>query len=97
MSMWDQKNPSAIVQVLPYGSPNSPELSPIENLWAWAQAKVGHKPRHKLAARASREQFKACVLKTLNEVPPSYLINLFKSMKERVKSCLETNGGKTKY
>jgi transposase len=44
--MWDQKNPSAIVQVLPYGPPNSPELSPIENLWAWAQAKVGHsKPR----------------------------------------------------
>jgi hypothetical protein len=36
-------------------------------------------------------------LKTLNEVPPSYLINLFKSMKERVKSCIEANGGKTKY
>jgi hypothetical protein len=58
----------------------------------WAQAKA-----LKLAARASRKQFKACVLKTLNEVPPSYLINLFKSMKERVKSCIEANGGKTKY
>jgi DDE superfamily endonuclease len=91
VAMWNQKNPSAIVQVLPNWPPNSPDLSPIENLWAWAQAKVD------AVGCQSFKEFKACVLKTLNEVPPSYLNNLFKSMKERVKSCIEANGGKTKY
>lgn len=91
VALWNTNNPRATVQVLPNWPPNSPDMSPIENLWAWAQAKVDS------AGCQNFQEFKACVLKTLQEVPPSYLKGLFKSMKERVKECLEANGGKTSY
>jgi hypothetical protein len=91
LAIWNQKNPSATVQVLPNCPPNSPDLPPIEDLWAWEHAKADS------AGCQSFKEFKDCVLKTLQEVPPSYLNSLFKSMKQRVKDCIKANGGKTKY
>jgi hypothetical protein len=71
--------------------PNSPDMSPIENLWAWAQAKADSAGCHNF------KEYKACVFKTLKEVPQSILNKLFLSMKKRVLDCKSKNGGKTKY
>jgi hypothetical protein len=43
------------------------------------------------------QEFKACVLKTLAEVPKKVIQNLFKSMKTRVCDCKKKHGDKTKY
>jgi hypothetical protein len=37
---WNKKNPGATVKVIPFWPPNSPDLSPIENVWAYVQQKV---------------------------------------------------------
>jgi transposase-like protein len=91
VAMWNQKHPGATVQVLKNWPPNSPDLSPIENLWAWAQAKAD------IAGCHNFKEYKACVFKTLKEVPQSILNKLFLSMKKRVLDCKSKNGGKTKY
>jgi transposase len=71
--------------------PNSPDLSPIENVWAYVDRKV------QARGCTSFAEFKATVLEELKEVPKSVLSNLCASMKERVKAVLQTGGGKTKY
>ena len=40
---WQHTHPGMQVSVLPAWPGNSPDLNPIENLWAWAQAKVDAK------------------------------------------------------
>ena len=70
---------------------NSPDLNCIENLWAWAQAKVNSKGCKTI------EEFKKCVMKTLQNVPRKLLEGLVGSMTKRMHACIENNGGKTKY
>jgi hypothetical protein len=66
-------------------------LNCIENLWAWAEAKVDAKGCKTI------EEFKKCVIDTLEKVPEKLLHDLVGSMGKRVKACIESNGGKTKY
>jgi transposase len=71
--------------------PNSPDLSPIENVWAYLNRKV------QARGCSSFAEFKAAVLEELRDVPKSVLTNLCGSMKERVKAVLQSGGDKTKY
>ena len=70
---------------------NSPDLNPIENLWAWAQAKVDKQ------GCQSFDEFKQCVEHTLQHVPLQMLQNLVGSMKARIQACIRNLGDKTGY
>jgi hypothetical protein len=71
--------------------PNSPDLSPIENVWAFVDGKV------QARGCTSFAEFKAAVMEELMDVPKSMLSNLCASMKERVKVVMQSGGDKTKY
>ena len=88
---WNGQHNGSTVKLLEGWPGNSPDLNCIENLWAWAQAKVDAKGCKTI------EEFKKCVIDTLEKVPEKLLQDLVGSMGKRVKACIENNGGKTKY
>jgi hypothetical protein len=67
------------------------EVSPIENVWAYVQAKADK------AGCLTFSEFHATVPQTLKEVPQKMLYNLYKSMKNRLLECKQKYGGKIKY
>jgi hypothetical protein len=79
------------VTLLANWPPHSPDLSPIENVWADIQARVNR------AGCKTFEEFKAKVAKEVEQYDKRKLANLYKSMKKRLKSCIELNGGRTRY
>lgn len=91
VSSWNTSNPGHTVNLLMNWPPNSPDLNLIENVWSWLQAKVD------AAGCKTYEEFQQFVLKTLAQVPHTMLKNLFTSMKERVRLCIENGGGRTAY
>ena len=86
-------NASHVVRValLANWPPHIPDLSPIENVWANIQA------RFKQASRKTFEEFEAKVVQEVEQYNQKKLANLYKSMKKRVKICIELNGGRTRY
>ena len=71
--------------------PNSPDLSPIENVWAHVDGKVQAKGCKTFA------EFKQTVLEELEDFPLSLLKKLCDSMGNRVAMVLASEGGKTRY
>ncbi len=70
---------------------NSPDLSPIENVWGWVDAQV--------AAKGCKtfQEFKAEVHKTFKKIPLKMLENLMDSIPRRLARVVETEGGKCGY
>jgi len=71
--------------------PNSPDLNPIENVWAWVDQKVN------AMGCKTFEEYSQAVLDQLRAVPKSMLVNLFDSMPKRMARVIELHGDKTKY
>lgn len=90
VAQWSKAN-ACTVQVLPNWPPNSPDLNPIENVWAFVQARVD-----KMGC-ASFDEFKAAVIYELKHLPKHTLANLFKSMPNRMAEVIASDGGKTGY
>jgi hypothetical protein len=88
---WNKAHPGCQVSLLHAWPGNSPDLNPIENLWAWAQTKVD------AAGCKSFDELKICVANTLKNVPPKLLHALVSSMKARLRICIENGGDKTGY
>lgn len=88
---WRASNPDCVVDILPDWPPNSPDLSPIENVWSYVQQQANK------AGCKTFDEFSATVQSTFASLSKSYINNLFDSMKNRVEQCLERKGGKTKY
>ena len=82
---------SARVSLLEKWPPNSPDLNPIENLWAWVQAEVDKK------GYTTFDEFKEGVLWQFKHLPEGYLLKLVDSMNGRLKNVRERAGDKTKY
>jgi hypothetical protein len=88
---WNSQHPGVQVSLLADWPGNSPDLNPIENLWAWAQAEVDAK------GCKTFQEFKKCVFDTLQKAPRKLLRGLVGSMGRRVRACIENDGDKTKY
>lgn len=71
--------------------PNSPDLNPIENVWAWMKRRVYAQHYNSLA------ELRKAVLTAWEAVPASMLKNLMKSFNTRKKLCIERAGGHTGY
>ena len=79
------------IELLPKWPPNSPDLSPIENLWGYVQRRVYRR------GCKTFDLFKDAVLEELAAVPQHVLSNLYASMAQRMAAVIKKKGGKTKY
>lgn len=90
VKQWNHEQ-HASVTILQNWPPNSPDLNPIENVWAYVKAKVNAK------GCKTFEEFKQAVMDEFKHIPKRPLINLFNSMPKRIASVIELAGDKTKY
>jgi hypothetical protein len=86
---WKQKRGN--VEFVDNWPPNSPDLNPIENIWAWVNKKVREK------GCSSFKEFQAEVQNTLKNIPQSFITNLYESMPKRISKVLENEGDRIKY
>jgi hypothetical protein len=85
------KNNSCSISVLPAWPPSSPDLSLIENVWAYLQARMNAKGCKTFA------EFKLELSKEAKAVSQQYTSNLFAGMKRRLQDCIKNQGGLTKH
>ena len=71
---------------------NSPDLNPIENVWALMSAKIKkEKPKSMLELMKTIEKV------WFEDITTEYLEALYDSMPNRVKCVIKAKGGTTKY
>jgi transposase len=87
---WTRQGASSI-ELLQSWPPNSPDLSPIENIWSYVQSRVNAKGCKKL------EDFQQAVQDEMRSVPKDMLRRLFSSMPNRMALVSERGGDKTGY
>lgn len=90
VQQWGSRQASNPVLLAPW-PPHSPDLNPIENVWAWVQAKVDR------MGCKTFEDFQQAVIETLAKVPKKMCSNLVDSMQRRLALVIEREGGKTGY
>ena len=88
---WKQKCPGFVVEVLPQWPPNSPDLSPIENVWGYVQAEVNK------AGCKNFDEFQAKVQEVFKNLSHKHVSNLFNSMKGRIEECMAKKGARIKH
>lgn len=71
--------------------PNSPDMSPIENLWGYVQGQVD------ALGCKTFEEYKQAVRDHIKKLPKSYFIALFNSMPGRIAKVIKTRGGRIDY
>lgn len=72
-------------------TPQSPDMNPIENLWAILDKRVQHrKPRN-------REELLECLTDAWNNIPVDMLRTLARSMPNRLRAVIVSEGYPTKY
>ena len=70
---------------------NSPDLNPIENIWAWLDKQLANvEPK-------SLEELEAAIKAALDSIPLDMIRNLYILMPERMKLCINAKGGATRY
>ena len=79
------------IQLLQGWPPNSPDLSPIENVWGIVQAKVNERGCKSFA------EFQQAVLDEFQSEAPKHVVKLYASMKHRMAECLAAGGDKIRY
>jgi transposase len=71
--------------------PQSPDLSPIENLWSILKRKLS------IYRCKSKEEFKAKILDEWEKIPANVCKDLVDSMPKRLRAVIKAKGGATKY
>lgn len=79
------------ISVVPSWPPNSPDLNPIENAWAWCKRRVYSKHHNNL------QELWGAVQEAWDALPISQCKNLMTSLATRKAKCLQVNGGYTGY
>ena len=77
---------SSSVQLLTNWPGNSPDLNPIENAWAYVQAKVD------AAGCETFDEFKETVVREWCQLPAELCAKLIGSMPERLAACTHLEG-----
>lgn len=90
IAKWNAKQGSS-VKFLDKWPACSPDLNPIENLWAWVDRRV------QAQGCENYQQFKAALIKELRQVPLWLCKNLVGSMGRRLQQVVERDGQRTKY
>lgn len=67
---------------------NSPDLSPVENVWAWMDQELRKRPQCHTV-----DELKATLSNIRDSIPPSTFSNLFKGMTRRMDIVIERGGG----
>jgi transposase len=90
IASWNRQH-GATIGILPKWPPNSPDLSPIENLWSWTQNRIN--------ARGCKtfDEFKAAVKEEWSHITPAMAARYMSSIPKRLKDCLKANGKMTNY
>lgn len=71
--------------------PNSPDLSPIENVWGYVDAEVAE------MGCKTFEEFKSAVMQTFKNIPIEMCEKLIDSIPRRMERVIQKNGGKCGY
>lgn len=72
---------------------NSPDLSPIENLWKWMKNRISERI-HRIRNAA---QMELALVEVWGLITADVLMNLVASMPRRLAECIKNKGGATKY
>jgi transposase len=72
----------------------SPDLNPIENVWAWMKDWI---ERHYDIQSLNRAQLRQAVQEAWDAVPADFLRGLAHSMPARLRKVIEMEGGRTGY
>jgi len=67
----------------------SPDLSWIENVWAWMEKELRRDCSHFKTA----QQLRTALINVQKRIPKSHLENYVKSMRMRLERCIRANGG----
>ncbi len=86
---YNEMRSGSVVSLLPSWPGNSPDLSPIENVWGYVDSEVA-----KLGCQTFAE-FKDAVDMTFNNVSRLMCANLFKSVPQRLQRCIDIDGDRT--
>ena len=70
---------------------NSPDLKPIENVWGLVKIAVEIRRPNNLV------DFKEIIQEIWDNLPQTYIVDLFRSMPCRMEQCIERAGDDTKY
>lgn len=73
--------------------PNSPDLNPIENIWAFIKQEISRKHRH----ITSKVEMKRIVMEMWNGFDDKKWNELIASMPDRIKAVIKAKGGPTQY
>jgi transposase len=73
--------------------PNSPDLNPIENIWAWMKHEITLNYKH----ITSQKEMRQVVLEMWNNFTDAQWDSLIASMSGRIKAVLKAKGGHTRY
>jgi transposase len=74
-----------------YWPPQSPDLNPIENVWALCvQAMQGQ-------LYNSRAELYAAAQKAFHDIPDQAIVHLYDSIPRRLSAVIDVHGGHTKY
>ena len=87
----NKQHNGCVVDLLPGWPGNSPDLSPIENVWAYVDAEVAR------MGCKTFEDFKAAVDMTFENIPRDMCAKLIASVPKRLSRCVDRAGAKTGY
>jgi transposase len=85
-------------RVLPWPS-YSPDLNPIENVWAILKKNVEKRVKSMVAQKKSitNDVFFALIRKEWDDLDNNVIVNCINSMRSRIEACIDAEGGYTKY
>jgi transposase len=73
--------------------PNSPDLNPIENIWAWVKYRLAKDYPY----ITSEAQLREAVQKICDSIPNDYFNKFIESMPDRYAAVVKAHGGSTRY
>lgn len=79
------------IKCISWWPPNSPDLNPIEHVWAYVKNKL------KLEIIKNITELENNIKKIWNDIPYEIIYNLFSSMPSRIDEVISNNGGYTTY